>query len=166
MIDPSIMRTLAPGLDEEVKAFDAGGSLCGPPTGGEGCSWHASAIVHTDAGFAQGGLDFVSSGPGRPRSTCQGIPASVLFPHTGDTVSGTVAVSASVPEDGGCNISARSRVWVYSGRGTIVAGSGDIEYGDRWNWDTSRLGNGVYNLRAAPTCCLALGQGVEVTVRN
>ena len=38
-------------------------------------------------------------------------------------MSGTVDVTASVPEDRGCLISARTKGWVYSDRGIIGGGN-------------------------------------------
>jgi hypothetical protein len=165
VIDPTIERSLAPGRDEEVKVFDAAGSLCDPPTGGPSCSWHTSATVFTDAGFAGGALDF-SNSSGDARGACRQVPPVVYTPVSGMIVSGTVGVTASVPEDGGCVISARTRVWVYSDRGIIVASSGDLDLGLVWSWDTSRNPNGIYRLRASQNCCNVLGEPVEVTVRN
>jgi hypothetical protein len=165
MIDPMIGRTLAAGSEEEVKVFDAAGSLCDPPTGGFGCAWLARATVFTDAGAAEGTLAF-STTSGTPRSSCRGIAPVVLSPHSGAVVSGTVAVTSSVPEDGGCVISARSRVWVFSDRGIIVSSSGELDVGDAWAWDTSRHPNGAYRLRGSQTCCETLGDPAEVTVRN
>jgi Bacterial Ig domain len=165
LIDPTIGRTLAAGSEQEVKVFDAAGSLCDPPTGGPGCAWHARATVSTDAGAAEGMLDF-STTSGAPRAGCLGIRPVVFIPRNGATVSGTVEVTASVPEDGGCVISARSRVWVYSDLGIIVAASGDLDFGSTWTWDTSRHPNGTYRIRASQNCCNALGDPIEVTVRN
>jgi hypothetical protein len=164
MIDPAIGRTLAAGSEEEVKVFDAAGSLCEPPTGGPGCAWLARATVFTDAGAAEDTLKFNTTA-GTPRR-CQ-KPAPVVFsPRNGEVVSGTVGVTSSVPEDGGCVISARSRVWVFSDRGIIVASSGELDLGNLWDWDTTRHPNGVYRLRSSQICCEILGDPVEVTVRN
>jgi hypothetical protein len=165
MIDPTIGRTLAAGGEEEVKVFDAAGSLCDPPTGGFGCAWLARATVLTDAGAAEGTLAF-STTSGTPRRLCQGLAPAVLSPRSGAVVSGTVRVTSSVPEDGGCVITARSRVWVFSDRGVIVASSGELDLGDSWTWDTSRHPDGVYRLRSSQTCCETLGDPVEVTLRN
>jgi hypothetical protein len=127
--------------DQEVRRFDAAGSLCAPPTGRPFCSWHATSTVTTDAGTASGSLDFraievVAAPP--VEAGCERTPV-ILTPRAGDVVSGVVGVTASVVESSRCVISARTIVQVRDDSGAIVATSSPIDLGDTFRWNTRSL---------------------------
>jgi hypothetical protein len=165
-IDPTVDRSLAPGEDEEIRVFDAAGNVCGGPYGGAGCSWHTTATVFTNAGSGAGTLDFYtdSRAPRRGETGCEPPPV-IYTPHDGDTVSGTVDVTSSVGETSTCINIARSLVTIYSER-QIIVGTAELDLGLSFHWDTRRVANGRYSIRARQNCCLIEGPAVTVTVHN
>jgi hypothetical protein len=166
-IDPTVERALAPGRDEEIRVFDAAGTLCEAPYGRPGCPWRASARVFTDAGSAVGNVDFTTTnGTGRRELGCERAIPVVFSPASGATVSGTVDVTTSVDESASCVNSARSLVAIYSERNVIVATSPPLDLGSIFRWDTTRVANGRYSIRARQNCCGIEGRAAEVTVRN
>ena len=165
-IDPTVDRALAPGHEEEIRVFDAAGSLCGAPLGAAGCPWHAVSTVATDAGAAVGALDFAATVGAVGDSGCEGAIPVLFTPHTGDVLSGSVAVTASVAESPRCVITARTIVAIYSESGVIVATSPPLDLGDAFSWDTTRVPNGRYALRTRQNCCGIEGGAVKVAVRN
>jgi hypothetical protein len=166
-IDPVLERTLEPGQDQELRVFDAAGSLCQPPHGTPFCDWRVTATVATDVGDAAGTLDFRTRELPSPtdEAGCTRTP-NILTPRDGDVVSGVVAVTANVVESSRCVITARTIVHVYTDSGDLVATSTPLDFGDTFRWDTRRFGNGRYRLRGAQSCCQIDGEAVRVTVRN
>lgn len=167
-IDPTVERTLASGRDEEIRVFDAAGTLCAAPYGRPECEWRATSSVFTDAGSATGTLAFspIARGGRRGETGCERAIPIVYSPRSGETVSGTVDVTTSVGESSSCVISARSLVAIYSEAHVIVATSPPLDLGRIFHWDTTRLANGRYFVRARQNCCAIEGPAVEVTVRN
>lgn len=151
-----------PERTETVRVFDAAGTLCLPPAGGTDCRWTARARVETDQGEATGSLQVTTTSP----QFAPGMPAPVIsHPPDGAVVSGTVRVSATVVEDCGCVIRARTYVWLFGDSDGALFRSGPHDL-DPWHWDTTRFPNGSYVLRASQNCCAVLGDPVRVTVRN
>jgi len=165
-IDPAIDRSLAPGQDEEIRVFDAAANVCRALSGGSGCSWHTTATVFTNAGSGAAAADFdtFSRAPRAGETGCEPPPV-VYTPHDGDTVSGTVDVTSSVGETSTCIISARSLVTIYS-EGPAIVATAELDLGLALHWDTRRVANGRYTIRARQNCCLIDGPAVTVTVRN
>jgi hypothetical protein len=100
------------------------------------------------------------------RHGCAHVVPAILTPDSHQRVSGTVGVTATVAEGGGCVISARTLVSVYSQDGTLLDRSYPLDLGDVWHWDTTQLANGRYRLRAAQNCCNVPSSPIQVNVRN
>jgi hypothetical protein len=100
------------------------------------------------------------------RHGCAHVVPAILTPGNRQRVSGTVDVTATVAEGGGCVISARTLVSVYSQDGTLLDRSFPLDLGDVWHWDTTQLANGRYRLRAAQNCCNVPSAPIQVKVRN
>jgi len=161
---PSLSTRLEVGQPAQLRRFDAAGQLCEPPYGAVECAWRATATVKTDAaGSASDAIGFETF---RSAAGCEGALPRLTRPTDGAVLSGVVDVSPTLVESRNCIISARTIVEGFSEQGSRVFVSGELDLGDHFRWDTTRVPNGVYWLTAFQNCCRTRSSPVVVAVKN
>lgn len=151
------------GQTAQLRRFDAAGQLCDAPYGAAECAWKATATLKTDAGAAWDAIGFETY---RSRAGCEGVVPRLISPTAGAVISGIVDVQATLVESRECVNSARTIVEGFSDQGSRVFFSGELDLGDLFRWDTTRVPNGGYWITAFQNCCLTRSSPVVVTVNN